>query len=68
MINNEHKKFINMIDNVDKTNIVLKFKLGDYFKRELILFGKNNMLLIFALFVILIKIHLYTCKIVKFLE
>lgn len=35
IINNEHKKFISIIDKIDKTDIIQKVKPGSYFKRKL---------------------------------
>lgn len=41
MINNEYKGFINAIGKVDKINIILKFKSGKYFKKELFFIQKK---------------------------
>lgn len=43
-MNNEYKKFIGIIDKVDKTDIIPKFKSNSYFKKNYFLFEKNDIL------------------------
>lgn len=44
MINHMHERFINVVDKIDKIDIVLKFKPSTHFKEKLFFIQKNDML------------------------